>query len=139
MRPVIRMHACDYDRRPAHGAQWQKLELIFGRLFQHGNMLERRERSSMCNVHFASLRPAETFMPACCRPIEKARFRERKCANTQLIVAGIQRFLQHAYAAHIHVIHTCKTLCALCIFTQTLIGIFFVHAGEVETLLVSYC
>ena len=63
MRPVIRMHACDYDRSAAHGAQWQELELIFGRLLQHGNMRERRER-----VVHASLRPAEAFMRACMRP-----------------------------------------------------------------------
>ena len=84
MRPVIRMHACDY------GAQWQELELIFGRLLQHGNMRERRER-----VVHVSLRPAETFIRACHRPTEAALYRIRKCANNhQLIVAGIQRFLR---------------------------------------------
>ena len=48
MRPVIRMHACDYDRSPAHGAQRQELELIFGRLLQCGNMRKRRQGSSVC-------------------------------------------------------------------------------------------
>ena len=83
------MHACDYNRSAAQGAQWQELELIFGRLLQHGNMRERRER-----VVHASHRPAETFMRACRRPTEAARFRVQKCANNhQLIVAGIERFL----------------------------------------------
>ena len=89
MRPVIGMHACDYDRSAAHGAQWQELELIFGRCLLHGNMCKRRER-----VGHASLRPAETFMRACFRPSEAACFREQKCANNhQLIVGGVERFL----------------------------------------------
>ena len=125
MRPVIRMHACDYDRSAAHGAQWQELELIFGRLLLHGNMRERRER-----ILHASLRPAETFMRAYRGPTEAARFRVQKCANNhQLIVAGVERFLRHACAAHFRVIHTRKTPCALRIYTQTLIGIFFVHGN----------
>ena len=73
MRPVIRMHACDYDRSAAHGAQWQELELIFGWLLLHGNMRKRRER-----VVHASLRPAETFMRACRRPTEAACIKWRK-------------------------------------------------------------
>ena len=109
----------------AHGAQWQELELIFGRLLLHGNMRERRER-----VVHASHRPAETFMRACRRPTEAACLRVRKCANNrQLIVAGAQRFLRHACAAHFRVIHTRKTPCALRIYTQTLIGVFFVHGN----------
>ena len=120
MRPVIRMHACNYDCSTAHSAQWQELELIFSRLLQHGNMRERRER-----VVYALLIPTETFMHACLRSTEAARFREQKCANChQLIVAGIQRFLRHACAAHFHVIHTHKTPCALRICIQTLICVF---------------
>ena len=119
------MHAFDYDRSVAHGAQWQELELIFGRLLLHGNMRERRER-----VVHASLRPAETFMRACRRPTEAACLRVQKCANNrQLIVAGARRFLQHACAARFRVIHTRKTPCALRIYTQTLIGIFYVHGN----------
>ena len=77
------MHACDYDSSAAHGAQWQELELIFGRLLQHGNIRERRER-----VVHASHIPAETFMHVCHRPTEAARFCVQKCANNyQLIVA----------------------------------------------------
>ena len=125
MRPVIRMHACDYDRSAAHGAQWQELELIFGQLLQQGNIRERRER-----VVHASHRPAETFMRACRRPTEAACLRVRKCANNrQLIVAGAQRFVRHACAAYFRVIHTRKTPCALRIYTQTLIGVFFVHGN----------
>ena len=125
MRHVIRMHACDYDRSAGHGSQWQELELIFGRLLQHGNMRERRER-----VVHVSHRPAETFMRACRRPMEALRFRVQKCANNhQPIVAGIERFLLHACAAHFHVIHTRKTPCVLCIYTQTVIGVFFVDGN----------
>ena len=57
------MHAYDYDRSAAHGAQWQELELTLRWLLQHGNMRERRER-----VVYASLTPAEAFMQACMRP-----------------------------------------------------------------------
>ena len=48
MRPIIRMHAYDYDRSTAHSDQWQELELILCRLLQHRNMRERREGSSVC-------------------------------------------------------------------------------------------
>ena len=52
-------------------------------------------------VACASLRPAETFMRACRRPTEAACLRVRKCANNrQLIVAGAQRYLRHAWAAY---------------------------------------
>ena len=102
MHPVIKMHACDYNRSAAHSAQWQELELIFGQLLQHENMRERRER-----VVYVLLIPMETFMHACLRPTEAARFCERKCANNhQMIFAVIQRFLRHACGAHFHVIHT---------------------------------
>ena len=83
-----RMRGCS----AAHSAQWHDLELWFRRLLQHGNMRERKER-----VVYASLRPTKTFMHACLRPTEAAHFRVQKCANNhQLIVADIQRFLQHA-------------------------------------------
>ena len=94
MGPAIRMHDCEYDRSADHGAQWQELELIFGRLLEHGNMCKRREGSSVCvtythgNVHGL-------------RPTEAACFRVRKCANNhQLIVASFQMFLRQASAAH---------------------------------------
>ena len=81
-------------------------------------------------VACASLRPVETFMRACRRPTEAARFRVQKCANNhQLIVAVVERFLRHACAAHFCVIHTCKTQCVLCIYTHTLIGVFVVHGN----------
>ena len=100
MRPVIRMHAYDYDRSAAHGAQWQELEIILCWLLKHGNMRERTER-----VAHASLRPAETFMRVCPRPMEAVCFRVRKGANNhQLIVAGVQRFLRYAYAAHFSIV-----------------------------------
>ena len=71
MCPVIRMHACDYNRSAAHGAQWQELELIFGRLLQQGNMRKRWER-----VVYALLILTETFVHACLRPTEAANFSE---------------------------------------------------------------
>ena len=62
------------------------------------------------------------------RPMEAARFHEQKCANNyQMIVAGVQRFLRHACAAHFRVLHIRKTPCGLRIYTQTLISVFFVH------------
>ena len=98
---------------------------MFGRLLLHGNMRQRKER-----VVHASLRPAETFMRACRRPTEAPCFRVQKCANNhQLIGAGVERCLRHLCAAHFRVIHTRKTPCALCIYTQTLIGVFFVHGN----------
>ena len=86
-----------------------------------------RQKVKSSTVH-ASLRPAETFMCACRRPTEAAHFRVQKCANNhQLIVASVQRFLQHACAAHFRVIHTPKMPYALRIYRQTLIGVFFMH------------
>ena len=128
MRPLIRMHGYTYDRSADHGAKWQELELILRRLVQHGNMRETMER-----VVCASLRPAEAFMRVCMRPAEAACFHIRICANNrQLIVAGIQRFLRCAYryTARFHVIHTRKTLRALHVYTQTVIGVFFVHINS---------
>ena len=133
----ISMHAClnselgcvciCQDRSTAHSAQWQDVELIIRRPTQHRNRPKRRER-----VAYASLRPAERFMRACLRPTEAACFPVRKCANNrQLIVAGIQRFVgyAYAYAARFRIIQTCKTLCALLKYTQTLIGVFFIHGN----------
>ena len=86
----------------------------------------------MCHLE---LRPAETFMCACLRPREAACFRVWKCANNcQLIVAGIQRFKWNPFAARFHVINTCKST-----YTQTLIGVFFVHGnGNTHYACVSY-
>ena len=104
------------------------------RLLQHGNRHTRRER-----VAYASLRPAETFMRAYLRPREAARFCVRKCANNRLlIVAGIQRFARYAYAARFRVIYTRKALHALRTFTQTVIGIFFLHRNGHTRACVSY-
>ena len=87
------MHACDYHRSAAHGAQWQELELIFRQLLQHGNMRERRE-----GVAHASLRPAETFMRACLRPTEAACFRVRKCANNRELIDAVIKGLYNTHA-----------------------------------------
>ena len=77
-----------------------------------------------------SLRPVETSIRACLRSTEAARFRVRKCANNnQLIVAGIQRILRYAYTAHFHIRQTGKILCELSLYTQTVIGVFFVHGN----------
>ena len=77
------------------------------------------------------LRPAEAFMRACLRPMEAARFRVQKGANNrQLIVAGIERFFRYAYAAPIRLRQTCKTLCALHKYTQTVTSVFFVSGNS---------
>ena len=110
-----------WDISAAPGAQWQNLEPKFCWLLQHGNMCARRER-----VVYPSLRPTERFLCACLRPTEAARFRAHKCANNhQLIVAGIQRIIQHAYAlctvcspfpCHTY---TQNAACAKCIYENT--------------------
>ena len=79
---------------------------------------------------YASLRHVEAFIRACMKLTKAACFRIRKGANNrQLIVAGIQRFLQCAYTARFRVTHTRKTLRALCLYTQTVIGVLFVHGN----------
>ena len=104
------------------GRFWNFISPAF---YNHRNRRAVRER-----VAYASLRPAETSMRACRRPTEAVCFRVRKCAiNRQLIVAGIQRFERHAYAARFRFIHTRKTLHALSIYTQTAIFVFFVHGN----------
>ena len=116
------------DRSAAHIAEWQDLELIFCQLLQHGNMRERRE-----GVAHASLKPAEAFMRACCRPTEAACFRVRKGANNrQLIVAGVKGFYDtHTQLTSILYRHAKGRVCYIItytiIHTQTLIGLFFVH------------
>ena len=78
----------------------------------------------------ACLRPAEALIRACMRPTQAARFRVQSNANTlQLIVAVIQRFVRHAYAARFRIIQTRKTLCALCTYTKTVLSVFFVHGN----------
>ena len=52
-------------------------------------------------------------MRACQRPTEAACCRD-------------QRFVPYAYTARFRDIHTRKTLCALRVYTQTVIGVFFV-------------
>ena len=79
---------------------------------------------------YALLITTETFMHACLRPTKAAHFHKRKCAiNHQMIVAGVQRFLGHVCAAPFRVIPTSKTPCELSIYTQTLIGVIFVHGN----------
>ena len=110
------------DRSAAHRSRWQDLELIFLRLLQHGNRRARGE-----SVVFASLRPAETFMRAYTRPTEAVC-----CRN--------QRFLRYAYAARFRVIQTRKTLRALHVYTQTVIGVFFVDGnGNMHACLTRWC
>ena len=80
----------------------------------HGNRRARRER--VANVSL--------------RPTEAACFRVQKCAkNRQLVVAGIQRCVQYTYSACFRVIHTRKTLHALRTYTQTVIGVCFIHGN----------
>ena len=104
------------DRSAAHSAHWQDLELIFRRLLQHGDMRERRER-----VVYVSLRPTETFIHACLRPMEAARFRVRKCPNNlHLIIAQLTSILYK---------HAKRRVRYVYVYSQTLIGVFFVHGN----------
>ena len=60
----------------------------FRELFTTQKQTRRRER-----VAYACLRPAETFMRACLRTTEAARFCLWKGANSRLLnVAGVERF-----------------------------------------------
>ena len=72
------MHACNYDRSAAYGAQWQEPELIFGRLLN----METCAREGK-GVACASLRPAETFM----RVYETHGNCMSPCKNAQTIVS----------------------------------------------------
>ena len=56
-------------------------------------------------------------MRACQRPMEGACCRD-------------QKFVPNAYTARFRVIHTRKTLCALRVYTQTVIGVFFVDRNS---------
>ena len=125
LNKYVCVHGICYYRSAAHSAQWQDVELTFCRPTLHRNRREKKK-----DVAYASLRPAETFMLACLRPMETACFRVQKCANNrQLIVAGIQRFVPYAYPARFRVIHARKTLCTRRTCTQTVIGFFFVHGN----------
>ena len=69
-------------------------------------------------------------MHACHRPTEAACFRAQKWPNNlQLIIAGVERLLRHAYAARFRLTSTRKTLHALRVYTHTEIGAFFVHGN----------
>ena len=102
LNKYVCVHGICYYRSAAHSAQWQDVELTFCRPTLHRNRREKKK-----DVAYASLRPAETFMLACLRPMEAACFRVQKCANNrQLIVAGIQMFVGYAYAACFRIIYT---------------------------------
>ena len=118
------MHACNYDHRAAHGAQLQELELILRQLLQQGNMRKRREK-----VAHASLRPAETFIRACRRPTEAARFvcTKRRKQSSADCCRGSKVFTIRICSTFLYHIDTQNAMCATYIYTQTLIGVFFVH------------
>ena len=121
MRVWINMHACDYDRSAAHGAQWQELELIFGQLLLHGNMRERRER-----VVHVSLRPTETFMRACRGPTEAAWFRAQTIISW--LLPALKGFYDmHAQLTSVSYIQAKRRV--RYVYTQTQIGVFFVHGN----------
>ena len=125
MRPVIRIHACDYHRSAAHSAQWQELELILRQLLQHVNMLEKRER-----VVYASLSPAETFMRACRRPTEAARFHRSKvftiCSALPYHI-DTQNTVCATYCTYIR-----KHLLAYFSYMETLTRMRGLHNGEIH-------
>ena len=130
MRPIIRMHACDYDCIAAHGAQWQELELIFGRLLQHGNMRERRERvvrERRERVAHASL---NQWKRSCMRVVYPRKQNVSVYKNARTIIRWLLPALKGFYDTHAQLtslsyIHTKCREGYVC--TQTLIGVFFVH------------
>ena len=88
-----------------------------------------QEKGKSTVVH-ASHRTAETFMHVCRRPTEAALFRVQKCANNhQPIFSGIERFLRHACAAHFRVIYIHAKRREHYVYTQTVIGVFFVDGN----------
>ena len=93
MRPVIRMHACDYDRSAAHGAQWQELELIFGRLLQHGNIRERRDGSSVC----VSNGQLDQRKRSCVRVVDPQKLQVSVYKNAQTIFSWLLPGLKDYY------------------------------------------
>ena len=116
MRPVIRMHACDYDRSAAHGAQWQELELIFGRLLQHGNIRERRDGSSVCvtqtsgNVHAC----VSQTHGSCMSPCTKMRKQSSAdcCRRSKVFMTRMLSLLPYG-------INTQNAVCATYIYANT--------------------
>ena len=105
------------NRSAAHGAQWLDLELIFLlRLTQHRNRRARRER-----VADASLRPAETFMHACTvqgpRKLNVAVFKGFYDTQTQPVSVSLKNAKNCVRSMYN-------------VYTQTVIGIFFVHGNR---------
>ena len=93
-------------------------------------------------VAHASLRPAETFMRVCLRPMEAACFCVRKCANNrQMIDAGIQRFYNtHAQLASVSYKHAkrcvryvyiCKHWLPYFSYTETVTRMRVLHEDEI--------
>ena len=122
MQACLNKYVC--DRSAAHSAQWQDLELIFHRHLQHGNRLERRE-----GVAYASLRPAETFSV---RVWDPQKLHVSVYENAWTIVSWLMpalKGLYDAYAACFCIIYTSKTKCAIRTYTQTLMGIIFIHGN----------
>ena len=86
------MHACDYDRSAAHGAQGQELELIFGRLLQHGNIWERRDGSSV--------RHLDQQKRSCVRVVDPWKQHISVYKNVQTIFSRLLLGLKGYYDTH---------------------------------------
>ena len=130
MRPVIRMHACDYDCSAAHGAQWQELELIFGRLLQHRNIRERRDRSSVCTVH-----QLDQWKCSWVCVVDPRKQQVSVYKNEQTIFSWLLPGLKGYYDMHTQPVYVSPRHAKRCmrymyiVYTQTEIGTFFVHGN----------
>ena len=88
MRPVIRMHACDYDHKlptVPSGKSWN---------FYNTETCAREGKGVAC----ASLRPAETFMRACRKPIWKLHVSVNE--NAQTFVSSLLPVFKGFYDTH---------------------------------------
>ena len=109
-----------WERSAAHSTQWQDLELHL----QHG----AREGKGL------RMRVWDHRKPCCARVWDPRKQHvsvyETNANTLQLIVAAIERFVWHAYAARFRLLQTRKTLCALRTYTQTVLSVFFVHGNS---------
>ena len=128
------------DRSAAHSVRWQVLELIFGGLLTtHACVCETsgsvHERVSETRGIIHARRVWNQWKCICARVWDPRKQHvsvyKINANNLQLIVAVIQRFVRHAYAARFRIIQTRKTLCALPTYTQQyLLTVFFVHGNS---------
>ena len=130
-RISISMHAClskdVYDHSAAHRALWQDLELIFRRLFQHGNRPARRAR-----IVYASLSLQKR---SCVRVWDPQKLHVSVYENVRTIVSWLLLAFKGLYDTHtqpvsvsyihakrcVHYVHIRKHWLAYFSYTETVI------------------